>query len=257
MKFKIKKKYGQHFLNEKKIIDKIIDIQKITNNDIIEIGPGFGSLTNAIIEKEPKSLLIIEKDLSFKAHLENLKKNKFKKLNIVFDDALKLNLKKTSNLKKVLLIANLPYNIATTLIINWIKYINFFNSITVMVQKEVADRLVAKVSSKSYGRLSVLIQLHCKLEKQFDVEPQNFVPPPKVISSVIKITPLKNINLNYEKIDQLLKDSFFSRRKKIKNNLLKKYINVEKVFKQNNIDINKRAQDISPKDFLKITESLS
>lgn len=257
MKFQIKKKYGQHFLNEKNIIDKIIDIQKIKDNDIIEIGPGFGSLTNAIIEKKPNSLLIIEKDSSLKEHLENIKKSKFKKLDLLFGDALNLNLKEISNSKKVFLIANLPYNIATTLIINWIKYINFFCCITVMVQKEVADRLIAKVSTKPYGRLSVLMQLHCKLEKKFDVEPENFSPPPKVVSSVIKITPTKNINLNYDKIDQLLKDSFFSRRKIIKNNLLKKYHNIEKIFMENNLDISKRAQDISPKDYLKISKSLN
>ncbi len=256
MKFKIKKKYGQHFLNEKKIIDQIINVQKITNNDIIEIGPGFGSLTSAIIEKKPKSLLIIEKDLSLKNYLENLRR-KFNKLNLIFGDALNINLKEVSNLEKVLLIANLPYNIATTLIMNWIKYIHFFSSITVMVQKEVADRLLAKISTKPYGRLSVLIQLHCRLEKQFDVEPHNFIPPPKVFSSVIKITPIENIDFNYEKIDLLLKNSFFSRRKKIKNNLIKRYTNIEMIFKQNNLDINKRAQDISPEDFLKISKSLS
>jgi 16S rRNA (adenine1518-N6/adenine1519-N6)-dimethyltransferase len=257
MRFQIKKNYGQHFLNEKKIIDKIIDIQEIKNNDVIEIGPGFGSLTNAIIEKKPNSFLVIEKDLSLKKHLESIKKNKFKKLNLLFDDALSLNLQEISNSKKVFLIANLPYNIATTLIVNWIKYIKFFYSITVMVQKEVADRLIAKVSTKPYGRLSVLMQLHCKLEKQFDVEPENFFPPPKVVSSVIKITPAENIDLDYDKVDQLLKDSFFSRRKIIKNNLQKKYHNIERIFIENNLDISKRAQDISPKDFLKISESLS
>lgn len=255
MIFKIKKKFGQHFLQKKDILEKIVNLTKIENKDIIEIGPGFGALTKEILRKKPNSLLIIEKDKSLKKFLSdfNLEKN----TSIVFDDALKVNLEKVSKVEKVTLIANLPYNIATTLIINWIKYINFFETIVVMVQKEVADRLTAEKSDKSYSRLSVLVQLFCSIKKRFDVDPQNFNPPPKVISSVIQIIPKKNININYERIDQLLKHSFFSRRKKIKNNLIKIYPNIEELFLTNHLDINMRPQDISPKEFLKILNFLT
>jgi len=165
MIFRIKKKFGQHFLQDENIIEKIVTLTKIESKDIIEIGPGFGSLTKAILRKKPKSFLIIEKDKSLKKFLCNfdLQKN----TNIIYEDALRINLAEVSKVKKVTLIANLPYNIATTLIISWIKYINFFETIIVMVQKEVADRLTAEKSNKSYSRLSVLIQLFCNIKKYF------------------------------------------------------------------------------------------
>ena len=257
MKFKVKKKYGQHFLNDKKIVDKIVKIQNLSENNIIEIGPGFGSLTKSIMSENPKSLLVIEKDISLQNHLEKLNKTFAKKINLIFDDALRIDLSKITNHEKVILIANLPYNIATTLIINWLNYISFFKSIIVMVQKEVADRLTAKTSSSAYGRLSVLIQLHCNLKRQFDVEPKYFKPIPKVLSTVIEIIPKENVKFNYKPLDQLLRYSFFSRRKKIKNNLCKIYKNMNEVFLERKIDLNLRPQDISPETYLLLSKTLN
>lgn len=188
--FKVKKILGQHFLKNKSIIEKITSIKKIKNKNIIEVGPGFGSLTVSILNKKPNSLVCIEKDINLKKHLDNLNRQFDKNLTIIYGDALKMNLTKIID-NNIYLIANLPYNIASTLIINWLQYIDSFKTIIVMVQKEVADRLVAKTSSKSYGRLSVLVQQYCYVEKKFDIKPENFSPKPKVDSSIIVMAPKK------------------------------------------------------------------
>ena len=124
-----------------------------------------------------------------------------------------LNIQKLKT-KKIFLVANLPYYIATTLIISLLKYIKKFDSIICMVQKEVADRISAEVSTKSYGRTSILVQLHADVKKLFDVTPDNFYPKPKVYSSIIELTPKVSLDFDYEKIDKLLKICFFHRRKK-------------------------------------------
>jgi len=256
MKFKVKKNLGQHFINNSEVLNEIISIRNIENENIIEIGPGFGALTKIILSKKPKEFTTIEKDENLKPFLDKLFEKKNEKFNIIYGDALKLKLDDIYKNKKIILIANLPYNIATTLIINWLQYIQIFKSIIVMVQEEVADRLSAKTSSKSYGRLSVLIQLHTEVKKKIDVKPSFFNPPPKVSSSVIEIIPKKKVDFDYHKFDELLKLSFKFRRKKIKNNLIKFYPNIEKVFEINSININSRAQDIDPENYLNLYKSL-
>ncbi|MEE2695179.1 MAG: 16S rRNA (adenine(1518)-N(6)/adenine(1519)-N(6))-dimethyltransferase RsmA, partial [Pseudomonadota bacterium] len=184
-----------------------------------------------------------------------IKKKYPKNLEIIFADALKINFSRFKK-NKILLIANLPYNIASTLLISWIRNLDIFHSILVMVQKEVADRLSAKVSSKSYGRISVLVQLHSQIIKKFDVTPEKFFPQPKVLSSVIEIKPRKKKNFNYKQLDTILKDSFKQRRKTIKNNLKNSYDNSEEKIINSGINPNLRPQDIKPKEFLKLANLL-
>ncbi len=252
--FRVKKILGQHFLKNKIIIEKITSIKNIKNKNIIEVGPGFGSLTVSILNKKPNSLVCIEKDINLKKHLDNLNKQFDKNLKIIYGDALKMNLTKILE-NDIYLIANLPYNIASTLIINWLQYINNFKFIIVMVQKEVADRLTAKTSSKSYGRLSVLVQQHCYVEKKFDIKPENFSPKPKVNSSIIVMTPKKK-KIDYNKMDNLLRLSFIHRRKQIKNNLINKYPEIEKILIKNKLKKTVRPQEISPNLYERICNSL-
>ena len=128
--------------------------------------------------------------------------------------------------------------------------------LVLMVQKEVAERLSAKVSTPYYSRLSVLIQLHAFVEKVFEVEPHNFNPAPKVKSTVIKITPYRNKKKNYDKLNYILKISFRQRRKTIKNNLKTFYIDAEKRILECGIDPNSRPQDLKPSDFEKLSKVL-
>tara|TARA_B100000242_G_scaffold287545_1_gene254518 strand:+ start:25 stop:813 length:789 start_codon:yes stop_codon:yes gene_type:complete len=255
-KFIIKKRFGQNFLNNENILKKIVSISNLKNKNIIEIGPGKGALTKHIIAQEPKSLFLIEKDKSLKSYLENLIHKKELQLKIIFDDVLKVNLSEITPNKKSIIIGNLPYNISTTLIVNLLTIMSDFALMIFMVQSEVADRLCAKVSSKEYGRISVLSQLFCKIEKIFDVSPENFFPKPKVNSTLIRIYPIKKISFKYEDIDYLLKKAFCFRRKKIRNNLLKYLPKIDCFELEKKFDLDKRPQDFSPQEYLKIYRNL-
>ena len=252
--FRPKKSLGQHFLNDEKILKNIASLVKIYNENIVEIGPGKGALTKYILLQNSKKITIIEKDKRLRSYLEKIHSKNSDKLNIIFEDALKFDLRNIGK-TKIILIANLPYNIATTLIINWMKYYQIFKTLIVMVQKEVADRLLAKVGNKSYGRISVLIQSNAKVELGFEVNPGAFFPQPKVLSSVIKITPFKRY-YNYEILDKTLKLSFLHRRKIMKNNLR----NIDKIteskINEKGINLASRPQELKPDDYIALSKIL-
>ena len=231
IEFKHKKSLGQNFLINKTILKKISSLKDFKNQEVVEVGPGKGYLTEFLIKKKPSKLILIEKDRQLETVLTNLIKNKSIKIKLIIEDALKISINKLSK-NKIVLIGNLPYNIATTLILNWLRYIHSFESIVVMVQKEVASRLSAKEKTKHYGRTSVLVQVVADVKIKFDVAPENFFPKPKVHSSVIEIIPKEKIKFNYKKLDKLLKLSFMHKRKTLKNNLSKLSSNIEeKIYK--------------------------
>ena len=250
-----KKSLGQHFLVNKSILKKIASIINIKDKIIFEIGPGQGALTKEILQNKPKKLILIEKDRNLRSHLLKLQ-DKFKDtVSYIYDDILNINLK-DFNYNKIQIISNLPYNIASTLIIKLIVNFDIVESMVLMVQKEVAERLSAKVSTPYYSRLSVLIQLHAVVEKVFEVEPHNFNPKPKVKSTVINITPHRKKKKNYDKLNYILKISFRQRRKTIKNNLKTFYIDAEKKILECGIDPNSRPQDLEPSDFERLSKVL-
>ena len=250
-----KKRLGQNFLKNKDLLKKISELKNFENKSILEIGPGKGALTEHLLKKKPKKLLAIEKDEELKPFLINIQKKYPEILEIKFQDALNFEYSKIKD-QKIFLVANLPYNIATTLVIKWLRYIEKFESIIIMVQREVADRLSAKVSTKFYGRTSVLVQLHSDVKKIFDVPPENFYPKPKVDSSIIELSPKANLNFNYENIDKLLKICFAQRRKKLKNNLNKiNYSNLRKII-NSGVDLNLRPQNISIDNYLMMSKLL-
>ena len=250
-----KKSLGQHFLINKKILKKIVSLDDIKDKIIFEIGPGRGALTKEILQNNPKRLILIEKDKNLKTYLFKLQEKFEDIVSFIDDDVLNINLK-DFNYNKVKIISNLPYNIASTLIIKLIKNYDIIESMVLMVQKEVAERLSAKVSTPFYSRLSVLIQLHAEIEKVFDVEPNNFKPRPKVESTVIKIMPFEKSEIHYDRLDNVLKISFRQRRKTIKNNLKTFFIDAEKKILKCGIDPNSRPQDLKPIDFVKLSKIL-
>ena len=253
--FRPKKKFGQNFLKNKDLLKKISELMDFENKLVLEIGPGTGALTEYLLKKQPKKLIAIEKDEELKPFLLKIQKKYLVNFEIIFQDALRYEYSKFEG-KKIFLVANLPFHIATTLVIKWLKYIENFESIIIMVQKEVAERLSAKVSTKFYGRTSILVQLHSNVTKIFDVSPENFHPKPKVNSSVIELSPKSNLNFNYERVDKLLKICFAQRRKKLKNNLNKiSYSNLEKIIKSG-IDLNLRPQDISIENYVMMSKLL-
>ena len=254
MDFKFKKSLGQHFIKDKEILKKIISIRNLENKYVVEIGPGKGALTKFILQEKPKKLVIIEKDFSLKPNLMAIKRKNSDNLEVYFTDILNFDFMKLKQ-KNLIIVSNLPYNIASTLIIRLIRNITIFESIIVMVQKEVAERLTAAVSSKSYGRLSVLLQLHCNVKKYFDVDRDKFFPKPKVVSSVIQIIPKKQHKFIYEKVDKLLKHSFKQRRKTIKNNL-KIIPESEEMMINCGINPQQRPQDLRPEQYVKLSNFL-
>ena len=253
--FKHKKSFGQNFLINKEILKRISSLKNLKNQEVVEVGPGKGYLTEFIIKKKPSKLILIEKDRELKTILSDLIKKKDVKIKLIIDDALKISINKLSK-NKIILIGNLPYNIATTLILNWLKYINSFKSIVVMVQKEVASRLSAREKTKHYGRISVLIQVLADVRIKFDVAPENFFPKPKVHSSVIEIIPKEEIKFDYNKLDKFLKLSFMHKRKTLKNNLSKISSNIEEEIFKCGIDPSLRPEEISPSEFIRLSEDL-
>ena len=253
------KSLGQHFLCDESLLRKIASCAlPLENSDVVEIGPGPGGLTRGIINFIGKgSIYCIEKDSSLKPVHDNLLKNSNAHLNFIYGDALVIK-PQTLTSKNITIISNLPYNVGTQILINWLADLSNIDKMVLMFQKEVAERICAKPGTKDYGRLSVISQLLCETEKVFDISNAAFFPPPKVISTVIKLTPknivIKNI-LNLEKLTALC---FQHRRKTIFSILKKTYPNdLEKTLNSCDIDKMSRPETISPEKFLKLSEKLS
>lgn len=248
-----KKKLGQNFIFNSKILDKIIkNILPINGYNIIEIGPGPGGLTLSILKKKPNQLILIEKDPAFKNILNNILANYNDiKSNIIIDDFLKLNLNNLIN-SKTKILSNLPYYISTQILLKIIPLNIFVNEVMFTFQKEVADRIVARPNSKNYSRLSVVTQAVCNIKKIQNIPPEVFYPIPKVHSSVLIFTRKKNTLIeDYETLLKLTKTAFNKRRKIIKNSL-KNLDNISKYLLELKIDENIRPEQISVDNYCKL-----
>ena len=183
-----KKSLGQNFLIDKNTVNKIISSVKIENNNIVEIGPGLGALTEKILEKKPNKLIIIEKD--FALYQKLLKKFDNKKITIINDDALYYDFSKLKNFK---LISNLPYNISSKFLLNIIKLNKNFTDLVCMIQSELADKL--DYNSGKMNKYKFISEYCGRYKILFNVSPNVFYPKPKVNSKVIKFE-LKKILMN-------------------------------------------------------------
>ena len=182
MKIAPKKSLGQNFLTDKKILNQIVKLGEIDKNDtIIEVGPGTGNLTEEILKMKPKNITVIEKDKNL---IEILKSKFGDKIEIINKDILKFSHDKYNN-KYIIIFGNLPYNISTQILVNWIRLEKieiFCKKFILLFQKEVADRIVANDNSKNYGRLSILSSWKFNIRKVMDINPGSFFPAPKVIT---------------------------------------------------------------------------
>ena len=250
-KFNIKKKYGQHFLNNDDVAVKIIKFLKFeTHKQVIEIGPGTGFLTKHILEKCNPVLIEIDEEAV------NLLKKKFPNIKkIVLGDFLKIDLEKYLE-KTTMVIGNFPYNISTQILFKILKHKNDIVTIVGMFQKEVAERICSKPNSKKYGITSVIIQAYYNCRIILHVASKNFTPPPKVESSVVefKRNKTKTLNCNEENFSQVVKLSFNQRRKKLKNSL--KLFSFQK--DRNTIELlEKRAEQLNVNDFINLTNKIN
>ena len=250
---KTKKSLGQNFLIDGNIIDKILDIVDIQKKDILEIGPGTGNLTSAILKKDPNKLLVVEKDNEL---AKNLKTNFDKSIEVIHNDILKLD-ENSLNAGKLIVFGNLPYNISTEILCKWILNIKenyWFEYLILMFQKEVADRIIAKFNTKSYGRLSILANWILEIEKICDVKPTSFLPVPKVDSSVLFFKPKKSFFKfdNPKNLEKVTRIFFMHRRKMIKkpyNQLFDGNIEIASKLK---IDLNLRPQNLDFETYFRI-----
>ena len=251
MHVKAKKSLGQNFLIDKNILKKIVDVGNINSNDkVLEIGPGTGNLTEYIVKANPKTIIVVEKDFN----LTKLLKNKFKKkVKIINDDILKLS--EDFYNEKFIIYGNLPYNISTQILAFWClsKKIKV-KKLILMFQKEVADRIVAKVNTKNYSRITILSNWKFYIKKLFDINPECFSPRPKIKSSLLEFTPKKNIvDIKYPKNIEKITNIFFSqKRKMVKKNFIKLFKNFDEVSKLVNIRLTDRPQNIPIEKFLEI-----
>ena len=189
MKIRPKKSLGQNFLIDKNIIKLIINLGGIVEDNIlVEVGPGTGNLTEQILLKNPKKLILIEKDKNLAKHLLEKFNNKIMLIN---DDILNVEENELSD-KKMIIFGNLPYNISTQILAKWIKHKNLnsiFKRFILMFQKEVADRILANTNHKNYGRLSILSSWRLNIKKIKEISPKCFFPSPKVKSTILLIEP--------------------------------------------------------------------
>ena len=251
-----KKSLGQNFLFDSNITDKIIEYSgDLQGRDVIEIGPGPGGLTRSILEANPRKLVVVEKDRRCIALLNEVK-SYYPNLVIIEEDALKLDLSSLA-LDKPKIISNLPYNIGTELLCRWVAQIDHFSDFTLMFQREVAMRICSDENDSHYGRLSLMVSLLANAKRCFDISPESFTPPPKVTSSVVKITP-KEVSYSKEFIQnftKIVKQAFSARRKMIKKNLSELFSEDQLV----SLGINPklRAENLSLENYIKMAKVFS
>ena len=254
---KPKKKLGQNFLHDKNIISSIVNKANIEDEDIIEIGPGPGILTESILNNKARSLLAIEKDDSFEVNLKKIRSNYRDNFDYLINDVIDFDFKKLAK-KNYKFVSNLPYNISVPFILKMIRIRKIipWKEMILMVQKEVAERITAKINTKNYGRLSIMVNLNNDVKKLLTVKPSSFIPRPKVDSTVIKISPKnKDININTEIFENIVKTCFSQRRKKVKNNLDQLNINTISLLELSNIDPDLRAENIDIEGFIRISRN--
>ena len=214
------KKLGQHFLLDLNLTARIARVAgDLTTGTTIEIGPGPGGLTRSLLAAGA-TVVAIERDERCLPILAEIGQAYSGKFSVIMGDAMKVDLREVGAAPRRI-VANLPYNIGTELLLNWLSYAATFESMTLMFQSEVGDRLAAPPGSKTYGRLSVLAQWLCDVEPQFRIGPQAFTPPPQVESTVVRLTPLPQprFEATQKSLEQVTAAAFGQRRKMLRQSL--------------------------------------
>jgi 16S rRNA (adenine1518-N6/adenine1519-N6)-dimethyltransferase len=217
-----RKRFGQNFLNNPSIIEKIIKIiHPKPGDNIVEIGPGLGALTSHLVGHCGKITAIeIDRDL-----IQKLKIEYGDKINLIEGDVLEVNftqiLSKDEGHGSLRIVGNLPYNISTPLLFHLMEFLPLIKDMHFMLQKEVVDRMAAKPGNKDYGRLSVMLQYFCEIEPMLFVPPSAFTPPPKVDSMIVQLKPraIENPVKDLSYFEKLVKQAFSQRRKTLSNTL--------------------------------------
>lgn len=256
---KAKKRFGQNFLEDEGVISRIIKaINPKASDELVEIGPGKGAITQHLLHSCP-TLNVIELDRDLIPILLSQFVASYPDFKINQSDALKFDfssLLKTED-SRLRIVGNLPYNISTPLIFHLLTYNNNVEDMHFMLQKEVVDRMAAKAGEKHYGRLGIMVQYYCQVENLFDVPPESFNPQPKVNSAIVRLKPYKKLPLvanDVKTLSNLVNVAFQQRRKTLRN-ALKQLISVEQL-ENLNIDTSMRPEKITLAEFINISDEL-
>ena len=260
-KLSAKKSLGQNFLLDLNLTSKIARYAgNLEQYDVLEIGPGPGGLTRSLLNEGARKVVAIEKDTRCIAALEEVQTRFTGKLKIVEGDALSTEVRQYLT-HPVQIIANLPYNIGTELLVRWLNsttWPSFWQSMTLMFQKEVANRIVASPGSKAYGRLSVMAQWRCNTKIAFNIPATAFTPPPKVESSIVHFEALKKPRFPAEvnKLEFVVSKAFNQRRKMLRGALKGHFKNVEEGLLAIGVVPTKRAENVTIQEFCLMAQIL-
>ena len=259
-----KKALGQHFLLDTNLLNKIVRAAgDLSTMQVIEVGPGPGGLTRAILEASPRQLTAIEKDSRCLAALAPLKEIYGGRFAVMERDALQIQLDEIGVAPRTV-IANLPYNVGTAMVVQWIEEVaksgtSVLHSFTVMLQKEVAERMVATVGDDAYGRLSVLVAQYCDAHIAFDVPAGAFFPPPKVTSAILcarmRATPREDVSL--KALEQVTAAAFNNRRKMLRQSLKSLGVDAIELCKKADVDETLRAENCDLAAFARLVHALA
>ena len=253
-----KKSLGQNYLIDLNIIKKIINLKKIYNKDILEIGPGKGALTDQILKNKPRSLILIEKDDILSKELKSKYQNN-KKIIIYNKDILEFDFEEKLKDNSIIF-GNLPYNISSQILAKIIRFKKWppkYSALIFMFQKEMAERIIGKFNTSKYGRLSILTNYRLKVLSKFNVSPNCFLPKPKVDSTILHFKPNKKIFKkikNIENLEKITRTLFSNKRKMINKNFSKLFRNSESLSKKLDINLSLRPDQLSENDFYRIVE---
>ncbi len=254
-----KKSLGQNFLFDLNLTRRIArSAEPLEGFTIVEIGPGPGGLTRALLMEGASHVIAVERDERTLPALAEISVAYPDKLSVIAEDALAVNWAATvSGPAKI--IANLPYNVATVLLTGWLTqgvWPPWFSSLTLMFQKEVAERIVAKPGGKDYGRLSVLCQYRCDVKKLFDVNRSAFTPAPKVTSSIVQLIPRPAIDCDIKMLEKITASAFGQRRKMLRSSLKTAFGNPDAVLGELGINPELRAEQLAVSDFVRLAKVL-
>jgi 16S rRNA (adenine1518-N6/adenine1519-N6)-dimethyltransferase len=256
MEHRARKRFGQHFLHDRGVIERILAALDPRPGDVIvEIGPGLGALTRPLLERSAP-LHVVELDRDLVARLRS--EIPADRLVVHEADALKFDFGALAGGRRLRVVGNLPYNVSTPLLFHLLDQSEHISDMLFMLQKEVVDRMAAAAGSKDYGRLSVMLQAHLRVEKLFDVRPGAFTPPPKVDSSVVRLTPHRVPPVaiaNADAFARIVRAAFSQRRKTLRNTL--KNLVAPETMQALGIDPTRRAETLSLAEFARLANHLA
>ncbi len=246
------KRLGQHFLLDPGILGRIAGAASpLAGRTVLEIGPGPGGLTAALLAAGAARLVAVERDARFLPALAKLAERHPGRLEIVAADALGFDPAGLAGPAPLIVVANLPYNVGTELLLGWLMRIELFERLVLMFQKEVALRLAAPPSTPDYGRLAVLAQRLCRVERLFDLPPAAFTPPPKVSSSVVRLTPRDDrpTAVLVKALEAVTRAAFGQRRKMLRSSLASLTPEAPALLAGTDIDPTRRAETLTLDEF--------